>query len=208
MTPSSSASAPARASSLRAALLAALLALAAPTGAARAQDVPDPAVIVVDMERLQRDAAAARSIREQSDARRREIQAAMAEREAAIRAEETKLAEERENLDPAEFRQRVERFEAQVFETRAFARQETARLQAALTGASQQLRRRMLPILADVMRERRAQVLLDSGQVVLSIQGIDVTAEVIERVDAAVPAMTLDLPPAEDVPALAPLLEE
>ena len=159
----------------------------------RAQDAADPVVLIVDMQRLQRDSAAAKSIREQSTAIRQAIERAMAEREEAMRAEEKKLAELRENLDTAEFRERVQVFEKTVFEHRDFAQRETAKLQNALSEASNRLRGKIAPILAELMRERRAQVMLDSSQVVLSIGQLEVTDEVIRRLDVIAPTLSLPL---------------
>lgn len=159
--------------------------------AAFGQEATGPAVLIVDMQRLQRDTAAARSIREQSTAIRQQIEKAIASREAVIRAEEKELADLRENLSADDFRERVRAFEEKVFESRDFAQQESAKLQAALSDASRRMRAQIVPILAAMMRERRAQVMLDSSQVVLSAEQLEVTDEVIERLDAVVPDLKL-----------------
>lgn len=198
--PSSSASRRARASDpcrrrFGAGLIAAAAMLALPDAPRAQQAEPATApVLVIDMSRVQRDASAAKSIREQTAMLRKRIEAAIAEREQTIRAEEQALAEEREGLSPEDFRERIEAFEATVFANRDFAQREGAKLQAALTAASRRLRDEVAPILAAIMRERGAQVMLDTTQVVLSVDQLDVTEEVIARLDAVLPTLELALP--------------
>jgi len=148
-------------------------------------------ILVVDMQRVQRDAAAAVSVREQSDALRTELETIIAERAQQITAEEATLAEERADLSDAEFAERVRAFEERVFANRDFAQRESGKLQTLLAQASNTLRRRIAPILAAIMRERGAQLMLDTSQVVLSADTLDVTEEVLLRLDAALPTLVL-----------------
>jgi len=160
---------------------------------ATAQETNDEniGVLVVDMQRIQRDAAAAVNVREQSTAMRAELEAMVAERAKAISKEEAELAELRERLEPDEFRQRVREFEKKVFANRDFAQQGSTKLQAVRVQASNQLRRAIAPILAQLLRERRAQLMLDKSQVILSVDTLDVTDEALKRLDSALPTMRL-----------------
>lgn len=172
------------------------LLVAAQVSIAAAQDSPGIGVLVVDMQRIQREALAATSVREQSAAMRSELEKAITERAAAISREEAELAEIRKRLSTEEFAERVRDFEEKVFANRDFAQRESGKLQALLADASTRLRRRIAPILATLMRERNAQLMLDTSQVVLSAEALDVTEEVIRRLDEAVP--TMDLTPEQE----------
>ncbi len=167
-----------------------LLALQLP---ASAQESPERniGILVVDMQRIQRDAAAATSVREQSATMRAELEKTIGERAQAISLEEAELAELRERMTASEFRDRVREFEKKVFANRDFAQQESAKLQSVLAQASNRLRREIAPILAQLLREREAKLMLDKNQVILSSDTLDVTDEVLKRLDAAVPTMRL-----------------
>jgi len=171
----------------------AMLMLAVPDRSAVAQEIVAPVVLVIDMQRVQRDSAAAESIRGQSAALRAKLEEAVAARAREISDEEAELATLRERITPEEFAERVDGFKKKVFANREFAQRETGKLQTALADASNRLRNQIAPILAKIMRERKAQVMLDSNQVVLSIGGLDITDEVIERLNIAVPTMKLVL---------------
>ena len=203
MTTSSSASPPARASDLMlklgmqfrrllmgAVFFVSLSPLQAPVSAQESAD-GNIGILVVDMQRIQRDAAAAKSVRAQSAAKRAELEETIGERARATSVEEAELAELRERMTAAEFRERVREFEKKVLANRDFAQQESAKLQSVLAQASNRLRREIAPILAQLLRERQAKLMLDKSQVILSADTLDVTDEVLERLDAAMPIMNL-----------------
>lgn len=72
------------------------------------------------------------------------------------------------------------------------------RIQGGLAIAGQQLDQALQPILQDIMRERGANMVLDRSAVIFSAIDIDVTATAIERLDEALPTLTVRLadPPA------------
>ncbi len=201
--PNSSASRRVRASSVAvarragAALVALALALAGPAALAQGDDaapVAAPtAVLVVDMQRIKSDTAAGRDMLAKTVEIRRRIQAGIEEREAALREEERRLAEERGSLGPGDFRERVRAFEQQVIDNRAFSERESRRLQLVLSRASGLLRDRVTAVLAAIMRERGAELLLDSTQIVLSADRLDITDEAIGRLDAVMPEMPVTI---------------
>ena len=191
---SSSVSAQVRASNVlgRLCIIAALsLSAFLPPQFAAAQEEANIGVLVVDMQRIRRDAAAAVSVRRQINELRSELEIIIAQRSKAISAEEAALAEERVRLTADELRARVREFEKKVFANRDFAQQEAAKLQALQAQAQASLRRNIAPILALIMQERDAKLMLDKSQVVLSADSLEVTDEVLERLDSVMPTLVL-----------------
>ncbi len=194
MMTSSSGSARVRGSSFRGRLFlvaALLLAVAAPVNSATAQEQVGIGILVVDMQRIQRDAAASASVRRQITELRSELEIIIAERSKAISDEEATLAEQRARLTADELRARVREFEKKVFANRDFAQREAGKLQVLQAQAQATLRRNIAPILAIVMQERNAQLMLDKSQVVLSAETLEVTDEVLTRLDEAMPNIVL-----------------
>jgi len=145
-------------------------------------------VLVIDMNRVRFESRAGTEIREASAALRQEIRGLIQVRERSIREEERKLAAERDDLSAEDFRERVQAFEQQVFDQRKFAEDESRRLQSLIARAQAQLTRATQRVLADVMRESGAELMLDKSQIVLTIEKLEVTAEVIKRLDQRLPA--------------------
>ena len=169
-----------------------------------AQDASDEGqgtpVLIVDMQRIKSDTSAGRDMLAKQTEIRRRIQAGLAERRERLRDEEKRLAEEREKLEPEAFREQVQAFEQQVFANREFSERESRRLQLILSRASALLKERATAVLAGIMRERKAEVLLDSTQIILSVNSLDITDEAILRLDQVLPEIPIDLSPPEIEP--------
>lgn len=125
-----------------------------------------------------------------SNARREEASRALiAENrqiEAALEAEERDLTERRPALPAAEFRVLAEAFNDKVEGIRQ-AQDAKAR---AIGRAREEDRARFLqalvPVLAEIMAERGAVVILDQASVVLSFDRVDITDEAVARIDARI----------------------
>ena len=107
--------------------------------------------------------------------------------EADLTAEEADLAARRSDMDPGAFRE-----EADDFDRRVTAIRETqdAKERVLLERRQRLLdafRQEMLPVLGEIMEERQAGVMLDRDAVLIFAATVDVTDEVIRRLDAALP---------------------
>ena len=172
-------------------LCAALLAGSPALAQDDAEEIVPAPVLIVDMQRIKSDTAAGRDMLAKTVEIRKRIQEDLAGREQTLRAEEERLAKERSDLSPEAFRERVRAFEQQVFANREFSDRESRRLQLVLSRASALLRDRATRVFKEIMREREAQVLLDSTQIVLSIDRLDITDEAIRRLDEVLPEMPI-----------------
>ncbi len=183
--------------SIQATLIAlfACLAFAAPVVA---QDEKTP-ILVVDMLRIRSDTAAGKDMAQKINDFRQRIDADLAERGAALRREEQRLAEERPKLSVDEFNSRVRAFEQQVFANREFSERASRRLQLVRATGTKLLRERVTAVLAKIMVARDAQVMLDASQIVISVDRLDITDEAIKRLDVVFPSVPVDLiEPAEE----------
>lgn len=124
-----------------------------------------------------------------------------------LAAEEQELTLLRATLPVEEFRQRADEFDARVTQARRDAERVSAELEAAIQSERTAFLRAALPILASIMRERGAQVVLHKSATFVAIQSVDVTEELIRRVDEEIgpgPAAG----PAGDAPAPQPTSPE
>lgn len=179
----SSASRPARASSL---LLAALLA-AAPAHAQWAGETSG--VIVVDLDRALRDSAAAAALRELELAERRALRARLDDLQASLEAEEAELVRLRDELDKQAFDARVKDFDQRVRTARRSAQEEAAALQARFAEAEAALRAAVPPIVEALRRERTAALVVDRRLVLALRPDMDATEALIQRLNAALPGV-------------------
>lgn len=97
--------------------------------------------------------------------------------------EEAALTALRDTLPPDEFRKRADEFDERVVGVRRERDRVARELQEQVEEERAAFFRAALPILAQVMRERGASVVLEQRSVFVSAQSTDITAEMIARLD-------------------------
>lgn len=186
---------------MRAAASAALVLGLALSGAAAAQSVPQQApaaVAVIDQNRLIADSALGREIEARLQAASRALVAENRQIEAALEEEERQLTARRASLPQAEFQTLAAEFDARVEAIREAQELKSRSLARQHDEERQRLLQRAVPILAQLMKDRGAAVLLDRGAIVLSLEGADLTDAAIAALDAQrAPEAASDAAPAD-----------
>ncbi|SNX67671.1 periplasmic chaperone for outer membrane proteins Skp [Cereibacter ovatus] len=186
---------------MRAAASAALVLGLALSGAAAAQSVPQQApaaVAVIDQNRLIADSALGREIEARLQAASRTLVAENRQIEAALEEEERQLTARRASLPQAEFQTLAAEFDARVEAIREAQELKSRSLARQHDEERQRLLQRAVPILAQLMKDRGAAVLLDRGAIVLSLEGADLTDAAIAALDAQrAPEAASDAAPAD-----------
>lgn len=178
---------------LRASLLVAWLAAAAAAqeGPAapgpRAPSLEAGRLLVIDRGRVLAESRQGRALLAELDAAGRELAAENREIEARLREEERRLTERRPEMEPAAFRVEAEAFDERVQEIRRTQDAKRAELIARREGLEDAFWEEALPVLARILQERGAVVVLDRDTVFLSSDAADITAEAIARIDAVGP---------------------
>ncbi|MBR9836890.1 MAG: OmpH family outer membrane protein [Rhodobacteraceae bacterium] len=174
---------------LRQSALALALALAgAPLAAQEATrpGVVQSVILTVEFDRLFGESAYGRRVTAALEEEGAAISAENRRIEAALTDEERALTEKRGTVPPAEFRKLADAFDQKVQELR---RGQDAKARA-LGNVSEERRRQFMaaaqPVLADLMKEAGAAVILDERSVFLAADVIDITDTAISRIDEAI----------------------
>lgn len=187
-----------------------IAALWLPSGAmAQATAIPEttpqavpvrPPVLVVNQNALFEQSAFGRGAQERLEAASATLVSENREIEAALEAEELSLTERRANLPPTEFRALAEAFNVKVEGIRKAQDAKARSISRARDEDRQQIFAAARPVLADILREQGAVVVLDQSQVVLSLDRIDITALAIQRLDAQLGSGNLSAEPSPPEP--------
>ncbi|WP_417248842.1 OmpH family outer membrane protein [Celeribacter sp.] len=140
-------------------------------------------VVVFDRARVLSDSAAGQALEAEIEALRNDILAENNAISDALEAEERALAEERLTLSEGAFRAKADAFDQKVTDVRAEQDRKAAQVQAAYDEGIAELETLMNAALASVARELRAVIVLERQQVYLLSGSIDISAEVIRRLD-------------------------
>lgn len=184
---------------------AAAIALALLVGAAlipnarvRAQDaVAEPPagfvrILVIDMERVRNESAVGRSIRADVSAFRQKAQRRYEAAQARFRFEDQALNAPQNAPATPERERRVAALRAELEAFKREQAEDAARINQFVSSARELINARVKAILETVMEERGAALVLHRHSVVATPSAFDVTRDVIERLDADPPAISLE----------------
>lgn len=190
----------------KAAALAALAlgsASALPSAAfAQAAAAPQSAIIVVDMDRVGAESAAGKSGQTQLKAKLDSLQARGKTLADQLRGEEETLLKARQanSMAPDAFQAKVKDLQTKQNNARTELGNREQELQRSQGFVRQQIFNAVGPIIQAVMRERGASIVLARDAALAVTPTLDVTAEVIRRLDAALPRVNANAP-AQAAPA-------
>ncbi len=170
----------------------AFLALAA-SSPAQAQLEP-PVVAVVDIQAILTQSEAAKAIQGQLDSARRTVQEEMQAREAELREGEQDLRRQRTVLAPDAFEERMREFQGRVAEVERQVQDRMRGLDQAFSAASDQIKSKILEVVANIAQEQGVDIVLSRQHVVLAQRALDLTEPVMERLNAQLPSVTVNLP--------------
>lgn len=150
---------------------------------AAAQQAPTP-ILILDSDQVFVETLYGRRIADELAQTVAELQAendAIAE---TLRQEELSLTERRPKMDPEVFRAEAEAFDTKVQDVRVARDSKNQELVTAEARARAEFEERVQGIVANVMLERGAVLVMEQRNVVLSVRAANITAEVIARIDA------------------------
>ena len=159
----------------------------APEAGAGAQEAARQpgSLLVIDRERVLAESERGRALLAELDADGQALADENREIEARLRAEERALTERRPEMEPEAFRAEADAFDARVQEIRAAQADKGRELIARREAQQRRFWDEAVPVLAEILRERGAVVVLERDGVFLSSDSADITAQAIARIDAA-----------------------
>jgi outer membrane protein len=155
--------------------------------AGQAQDLPPSVTAVVDFQRLMNDSAAARSINEQIDARRKVYLEELSGEEQRLYEADRELASQRSVLSPEIFAERRRSFEQEVQAAQRLSQERRRQLEDARAEALAVVRTEIVETIGELARARGFNLVLPSSGVLLFTSEIDLTEAVMERLDKELP---------------------
>ncbi len=162
---------------------------------------PPGGILTLDPERLYQDTRFGRTIRAELDRLRAGLQAENGRLDRELGEEEAQLAARRPNMDPDEFHALADAFDEKAEAIRAT---QAGKLQGLIRRREDEKQRffsAVLPVIADVVRERRGVIIFERRMVFLAADSIDITDQLIRRIDALTTeagVLLIPVPPADE----------
>jgi outer membrane protein len=152
-----------------------------------AQQLPPAVAAVIDYQRILRDAAAARSIREQIERRRKGYQDEISKQEHRLYEADKAFAKQRSLLTPEAFADKRRAFEEDVSEVQRLVQERRRELDRVAEVALNEVKTALIEIVTGIAEERGFNLVLPSSEVLFFARKIDLTEEVLAKLDDRLP---------------------
>lgn len=158
---------------------------------ATAQDRP-PSIGIVDVQKILRDSQASRSLQPQIEKLRKNYQSSLRKREAELRKASQELQRQRAILSPQAFAKRRNAYEETARTAQVDFQRRKRQLDDVYGAAMRTIQKSMVVAAAKVAEERNFDIVLPKSLVLLADQKLDITGEVLRRIDKDLPSIKLE----------------
>ncbi len=149
-------------------------------------------VLVVDVQSLLQNSKAAKMVRSQIEQKRDEYSKEISHEEEALRAERDALQRQQASLSPAALNQRGREFQQKVNNLDLDVQSKRQALEKSNNEALSKIQQAMLRIIADIAKQRRANLVFQRTDLVLFDRSFDVTDEVLQKLDEELPVLNVN----------------
>jgi outer membrane protein len=177
------------------AVVAVLIASAA-VGPLRAQapPLPTPVILIVDLQQMLQDAKAAKAVQAVINQEFSSYTKEVAQQEDELQKSRTELERQRTILAPDAFNTRAHDLQQHYDELGQIVQGRRQALQQSLNEAMVKVKNAALEVIADMVKERRANLVIEKQAVVFEAEGMDITADAVTRLDQKLASVPVNLP--------------
>ena len=162
---------------------------------ARAED-GKLSIAVIDMQMILRDSRASKSVRPQMEKLRSRYRSAVRKEEEVLREESERLRERGEVLSSEAYAKERRKYETKARAAQTEFRTRKQRIDQAYSAAIEKIQKTMIVEAAKIANERSLDLVLPKSIIILSAKNLDITSEVLEHLDRALPSVDVVLPEA------------
>src|SRR5689334_3666271 len=149
-------------------------------------------VMVVDVQALLQNSKAAKMVRGQIEQKRNEYTKEISHQEETLRAERDALQRQQASLSADALNQKGRDFQQKVNDLERNVQGKRQALEKSNGEALSKIQEEMLKIIADIAKQRKANLVFQRADLVLFDQSFDVTDEVLQKLDEQMPALTVN----------------
>ncbi len=168
----------------------AVMAFAAPIKAADAPST-NLRIAVVDIQQLLKESKAAKGIETQLATIRKNFQAEVEAEEKSLQAKEKAITEQKSKLKEDELKAKISAFQKDVAASQKKIQDKKAALDKSVATAVGTLRNQIVKDVADIGTKQNLDMVLARTDVVIVSKNLDITQQVLERLDAELPSVTV-----------------
>ena len=151
----------------------------------------DTKIGIIDTRKIVEESLAGKSLAAQLKVRQEQLQKEASAFEKKLKDEEQDIIAQRTKLKPEEFDAKKKAFEQEFMKSRQSIISKSSDLDTLRKNALAELQKNMAKASADVADEKKLQMIIDRQFVILAQEDMDVTKEVMTKLDALVKTIPL-----------------
>ena len=147
---------------------------------------------VVDVEKILRDSEASQSIRPTINEMRKDFQKQVSEHEQKLRRAEQELNRQRAILAPEAFAKKRRTFSEQARKAQTRVQERRRDLDRAFNETKNKILQNLIIVAQELATEKKLNVLLEKRKVFISAKKLDLTPDIIKRLNKRLPKVSID----------------
>ena len=167
-------------------LFLALLAFSTPNANAQTK------MAVVNIQKIMRESKAAEAVRQQLKSKQQSFQAELDKKEDALQKEDQELAKQRSVLSQEAFEAKYQEFRKKAAAAQQEVRTKRGSLDKGFTKALADIQKKVTDIVAAISKEKGLNVALAASPVLYVDPSLDITQEVLDRLNKELPTLTVN----------------
>lgn len=148
-------------------------------------------VAVIDLEKIIATSSAGKDLQEKFKSKKEALQKEAISYEKDLREKEQTLMKDKKSLDEKAFNEKRKSFEESLKKKRQEILTKNVELEKSKNEALKTIQTKVAQISADIADERKIQVVLDRTAVVIAQQSLDMTGDVLKKLDGALKSVPL-----------------
>lgn len=144
-------------------------------------------IAVVNTQSIMRDSTAAKSVREQLDAKQKSYQTDIGKKEEALQKEDQELAKQKGALAKEAFEAKIKAFREKATATQKEVQDKKATLDAAYERSVIQIQKTVSDIITELAKEKGFTIALANSVVLYNEPGMDISNDVLTRLNQRLP---------------------
>ncbi len=162
--------------------------------AAIAQSAQTAKILVVEIAEITRSSLAGKDLTQQIETQSAELQAERDRLQQEVRSQEQELIRQQQILAADAFEERRRSMGQRFAAAQSDYEDKVRRFQIGARKAERELQSALTPIYQELLNKYGANLILERSTLVMTGSGLDVTREVVERLDQSVSNIKLDIP--------------
>jgi Skp family chaperone for outer membrane proteins len=148
-------------------------------------------IAVIDLVKIIEKSEAGKDLQSKFKAKKEAVQKEATVYEKDLKSKEKTLLKDSKSLDKKAFEEKKAGFEKDLLKKREEVLKKNASLEKSKNEALKSIQAKVAQICADIAEAKKIQVILDRSAVVIAQQSLDLTADVIKKLDESMKSVTL-----------------